>query len=87
MKRLFDDKGFLNIQDIVENHPSFKSIMEDGIVTDEELKTQADKTIAALKLLQDICTDTQQNAIVDAISEMSVLFASYQIYQLQEISK
>ena len=43
MQTLFDENGNLNISDIVLNHPSYKKIMEDGIiVTDDELKEQAD---------------------------------------------
>lgn len=85
MQTLFDENGMLNISDIVTNHPSYKAIMEDGIVTDDELKQQADDTIAALKKLQEICTPEQQSAILDALSEMSVLFAAYHNYQLQNL--
>ncbi len=77
----------LNISDIVTSHPSYKAIMEDGIVTDQELKDQADATLASLRKLQEICDEEQQNAILDAISEMSVLFAAYHNYQLQDLRK
>lgn len=85
MHTLFDENGYLNIGDIIANHPSYKAIMEDGIVTEEELKAQADATIASLHRLQEICNEEQQNAILDAISEMSVLFAVYHNHQLQEL--
>lgn len=87
MKKLFDENGMLNISDIVTNHPSYKTIMEDGIVTDQELKDQADATIASLRKLQEICDEEQQNAILEVISEMSVLFAAYHNYQLQDLRK
>lgn len=87
MQTLFDENGMLNISDIVLNHPSYKAIMEDGVVTDEELKEQAETTIKALRKLQEICSEEQQNAILDAISEMSVLFATYHQYELQEIQR
>lgn len=85
MNKLFDENGFLNIGDIVACHPSYKSIMEDGIVTEEELKTQAEATIASLRRLQEICSEEQQSAILNAIAEMSVLFAVYHNYELQEL--
>ena len=44
----FDENGILNIDETVVNTPSFKSIMEDGIVTEEEIKSQSDKVIALL---------------------------------------
>ena len=87
MQTLFDDNGLLNISDIILNQPSYKSIMKDGIVTDRELKEQADLTVKALKKLQEICSEEQQNAIVDAISEMGVLFAAYHNYELQELRR
>ena len=31
----FNEKGILNIDEIVANNASFKNIMEDGIVTEE----------------------------------------------------
>lgn len=87
MNTLFDKNGILNISDIVVNHPSYKAIMEDGIVTDNELKAQAEATIASLHCLQEICNEEQQSTIVDAISEMAVLFAAYHNYELQEFRK
>lgn len=85
MQTIFDENGFLNISDIIKNHPSYKAIMEDGIVTDQELKEQADATINSLRKLQSLCTEEQQSAILDAISEMGVLFAVYHNYELQDI--
>ncbi len=58
--------------------------MEDGIVSDKELKDQADTTIAALRKVQALCNEEQQAAVLDAISEVGVLFAAYHNYQLQE---
>ena len=81
MKTLFDKNGMLNISEILLNHPSYKAIMEDGIVTDEELKNQSEAALASLHRLESICNEEQQNAILDAISEMGVLFAIYNSYQ------
>lgn len=84
MQILFDENGLLNIADIITNRPSFKAIMEDGIVTDQELKEQANTTIAALRKVQELCNDEQQATVLNAISEMGVLFAAYHNYQLQD---
>lgn len=83
MKTLFDENGLLNISDIILNHPSYIAIMEDGIVTDEELKSQAEAAIASLRHLESICTEEQQEAILNTFSELGVLFAVYQNYQNQ----
>lgn len=87
MNTLFDKNGLLNIGDIVANRNSYKSIMEDGVVTDDELKAQAEATVASLRRLQELCNEEQQSAIVDAISEMAVLFAAYHNYKHQDLHK
>lgn len=87
MQTLFDENGLLNIADIVAANPSYKAIMEDGVVTDKELKDQAEATIAALRKLQTMCTAEQQNAILETITEMGVLFAVYHHYELQDLCK
>lgn len=83
MHKLFDENGMLNISDLVISNPSYKTIMEDGIVTDEELQRQSEVTVATLRHLESICNEEQQAAILEAISEMGVLFAVYHNYQLQ----
>lgn len=87
MKTLFDENGLLNVSDIVTGSTSFKTIMADGIVTDNELADQTQRAIDALRHLQDICTPEQQTAVLDAITELSVLFASYHIHELQDLRR
>ena len=87
MKRLFDENCMLNIADIVAENPSYKAIMEDGVVTDQELKDQADATLASLHRLQELCSEEQQDAVLSAITDMSVLFAAYHNYELQQLVK
>ena len=41
----FDKEGNLNLDELVIAHDSFKNIMEDGQVTDEEIVTQTQKII------------------------------------------
>lgn len=84
MQTLFDENGLINIADVIANHASFKAIMEDSVVTDQELQDQAETTIAALRKVQELCTDEQQAAVLNVISEMGVLFAVYHNYQLQD---
>lgn len=85
MQTLFDINGLINIADIVSNHPSYLKIMEDGLVSDQELADQAEVTISSLNRLQSICNEEQQSAILEAISEMSVLYAAYRNYELQNL--
>ena len=38
MKKLFDKNGLLNIEDIIMNTPSFQKIVEDSVITEEEIR-------------------------------------------------
>lgn len=87
MNTLFDINGMLDLGELVANNPAYKSIMADGIVTDEELKAQAEAAVKSLRRLQEICNEEQQSAIADAISDMAALFAVYHNYELQDIRR
>lgn len=84
MDTLFDKDGFLNIDEIVANRPSFKAIMEDSVITDEELAAQSERTIAALRKVESICNPEQRSAVADALAELSVLFTVYHLHNNQE---
>ena len=87
MNTLVDINGILDLGELVANNPAYKSIMADGIVTDEELKAQAEAAVKSLRRLQEICNEEQQSAIADAISDMAVLLAVFHTYELQDIRR
>jgi len=49
---LFDEYGNLNIEEMIINQPSFLKIMEDGIVTDDELKEQSERVTSLLHTIE-----------------------------------
>lgn len=83
----FNEKGILNIDEWVANNDSFKKIMEDGIVTDEEVKAQSDKVVSMLKEIEAKYTEAQLTEIRNLLAETSVLYAVYQLNALQTINK
>ena len=83
----FNEKGILNIDEWVANNDSFKKIMEDGIVTDEEVKAQSDKVVSMLKEIETKYTEEQLTEIKNRFAEASVLYAVYQLNALQTINK
>lgn len=85
MNTFFDENGILNLDDAVMQMPSFKKIMEDGIVTDVELADQAAHVTALLHKVEDSCTQEQTAMIKDLLAEMSVLFAAYNYKELQTL--
>ncbi|MGM9762481.1 MAG: hypothetical protein ACI3ZQ_00450 [Candidatus Cryptobacteroides sp.] len=75
----FNDKGILNIDEMLVNNVSFQKIMEDGIVTEEEIKAQSDKVVAMLHDIESKYDETQQDEIKNLLAEASVLYAVYNI--------
>ena len=73
--KLFDaETSYLLLDDVVENKDSFKKIMEDGIITDEEMEDQVNRVIDRLKTMEEILSDNEKTLVLDAISELAVLY-------------
>ena len=83
----FNEKGILNIDEMVANNASFKNIMEDGIVTEEEVKAQSDKVIAMLHDMEAKYSQEQLAKITSLLAETSVLYAVYNFHSIQNIEK
>ena len=81
MSTFFDESGALNIDDLILQQPSFKKIMEDGVVTDEELAEQKERVIALLKKLEQKLTPEQIDLVRELLAEISVLVAVRNIYE------
>ncbi len=75
MNTFFDESGSLNIDDLILQQPSFKKIMEDGIVTEEELAEQEERVIALLKSFEQNSTPELVDQVRELLAEISVLIA------------
>ena len=76
----FNQNGILNIDEAILNKESFKKIMEDGIVSEEEIKEQSEKVIGLFKDIENKFSEEQLRDIKDLLAETSVLYAVYNIY-------
>ena len=83
----FDEKGILNIDEMVVSNASFKTIMEDGVITEEEIKAQSDKVIAMLHDMEAKYSEEQLTEIKNLLIESSVLYAVYNFHSIQDINK
>ena len=81
----FNEEGILNIDEMVVNNASFKSIMEDGVITEEEIKTQSDRVVAMLRDMEAKYSEEQLAEIKSLIAEMNVLYAVYNYYSLSNL--
>jgi hypothetical protein len=75
MNTFFDESGGLNIDDLILQQPSFQKIMDDGIVTEEELLEQKERVITLLKKLEQNSTPEQIDQVRELLAEISVLIA------------
>ena len=81
----FDKNGVLNLDEAVMNIDSFKTIMADGIVTDEELKAQSDRVIGILHDMEKRYSPEQLKEIKQLLAETSVLYAIYNYHSIQSV--
>ena len=83
MNTFFEEEGVLNIDDLIMEQPSFQKIMEDGIVTKEELEEQSQRVIASLKAFEKNATSEQIDKVREILAEVSVLVAARGIFEKQ----
>lgn len=83
----FNEEGILNIDEMIAGNASFKTIMEDGVITEEEIKAQSDKVVAMLHDMETKYNEEQLADIKNLLVESSVLYAVYNFYSIQNINK
>lgn len=83
----FNEKGILNIDEMIVNNASFKNIMNDGIVTEEEVRAQSDKVVAMLHDMENKYSQEQLEEIKNLLAETSVLYAVYNFHTIQNFDK
>ena len=82
---IFNQQGLLDIDGMIAAAPSFQKIMDDGIVTDEELSQQTDKVINLMREAERRFSQEDQLFIKCLFADTNVLSAIYQYYELQEL--
>ncbi len=82
---IFNEQGFIDIDEMIAKEPSFQKIMADGIVTDDELKQQSEQVISLLHEVENCFSEEDQQLVKKLFAETNVLSAIYNYYQLQNI--
>ncbi len=80
MTKLILENNILNIEDLLENNPSVKAMLEDNIITQEEKNLQTERVLKLLVTLEKICTDEQLEVIRKLMSELCALIFVSQIF-------
>ena len=81
MNNFFEEDGILNIDDLIMEQPSFQKIVEDGIVTEEELQEQSSRVVASLKKFERSASPEQIDQVREILAEVSVLVAVRYLYE------
>ena len=85
MNTFFEEDGILNIDDLIMEQPSFQKIVEDGIVTEEELQQQSKRVIDSLKSFERSASPEQIDQVREILAEVSVLVAIRNIFEKEEL--
>ena len=83
----FNEKGILNIDEMVANNDSFKRIMEDNTVDENEIKEQSDKVVAMLHQMEKEFSEEQLLKVKELLVETSVLYAIYNYFSIQHLNQ
>ena len=82
---IFNEQGFIDIDEMIAQEPSFQKIMADGIVTSDELREQTDRVINLLHDVETRLNEEDQLLIKRLFAETNVLSVIYHQYELQNI--
>lgn len=82
---LFNKEGILCIDELVTQQPTFQKIMEDGVVTNEEIEEQNSLVLSILKRMEGTYNPKQLEEIEELLAEMSVLYAIHHYKEIQDI--
>ena len=73
---IFNEQGFLDIDEM---------IMEDSIVTDDELRQQSNVVIVLLHEVENRFNEEDQQLIKKLLAETNVLSTIYRLYELKNL--
>lgn len=76
----------LNIDETITHTESFRNIMDDGIVTDDELREQSERVAALLAETENRFQAEDLELIQKLFAETNVLSAIFHYYELQNLS-
>ena len=82
---IFNKQGFIDIDEMIAKEPSFQKIMQDGIVSDQELQEQTETVINLLHEVETRFSENDQQLVKRLFAETNVLSAIYHYYELQNV--
>lgn len=84
---IFNEQGFIDIDEMIAQEPSFQKIMEDGIVTEKELREQTETVIGLLHEVENRFSEEDQQLVKKLFVETNVLSVIYHYYELSQLAR
>lgn len=82
---IFNEQGLLDIDEMIAQEASFQKIMQDGVITDDELHQQSELVIKLLHEVERRFSEEDQQFIKILFAETNVLATTYHYYELQKL--
>lgn len=82
---IFNEQGFIDIDEMIAQDPSFQKFMADGVVTSDELREQTNRVINLLYEVENHFSEDDQLLVKRLFAETNVLSVIYHQYSLQNI--
>lgn len=79
----FNEDGSLKINEIIMSQPSFVKIMEDGVVTADELEEQSRRVLSIFRKIEDTFNGEQKMLVQELLVESNVLNAIFKQHGMQ----
>ena len=79
----FNEDGSLKINETIMSQPSFVKIMEDGVVTVDELEEQSQRVLSIFRKIEDSFNQEQKMLVQELIVESNVLNAIFKQHGMQ----
>ncbi len=80
MNTFFDESGTLNIDDLILAQPSFQMMMQDGVISDDELQEQSQRVMDLLHQLEATLSPQDVDKVRQLLAEISVLVAANNLH-------
>ena len=80
----FTEDGLLNINSTIMSQPSYIKIMNDGVVTEEELTAQIDTVMSLFREIDNTFNEEQKKLVERVIVESSILNMVYKFYAMND---
>jgi hypothetical protein len=84
MNVFFDENGMFRLDEIALESATFRKMMEDNIVTDEEVNEQSELVITLFRRMEESFNAEELSLIAEAVTQLGVLHAVTQYQQIQE---